>query len=241
MKTTLWIISITVPIAVIGIIFSPLILEAYYLEKKYQEIGYPQDFDIENCKDDDQCIEWFENGTCKTMVAKRCVIPEPEQKSSTFSLCDSFEELKRKRDVTTCPLISTSRSFEILETKGLEICQKPSNTYYVIQAGNQASITYQTFRGFDYNDPPLEDAQKPLIKKPQFHHETDSGKRLFTPEGIQVTFNSTSPTLGFNDTATLTASISVDIKAPSKTLWLGLSPFECHGGTSVRFAIIGDD
>lgn len=76
MKTRLLILAITASIAVLGIIFSPLILEAYYLEKKYQQIGYPQDF--ENCEDADQCIEWFQNGTCKMVLSKRCAIPELE-------------------------------------------------------------------------------------------------------------------------------------------------------------------
>lgn len=75
MKTRFLIIIITVSVAVLGIIFSPLILEAYYLEKKHQQNDHLQDY--ENCNTD-QCIEQFENGTCKTMLSKRCAIPESE-------------------------------------------------------------------------------------------------------------------------------------------------------------------
>lgn len=75
MKTRFWILAIVISIAALGIIFSPLILEAYYLEKKYQQIN-PQD--IEDCLDTDQCIEWFENGTCHMMLSKRCATPQLE-------------------------------------------------------------------------------------------------------------------------------------------------------------------
>lgn len=87
MKTK-WIVIGTISgIAILAIIFSPLILEAYYLEKKYQEID-PQVFDIENCQDTDQCIEWFENGTCHMMLSKHCI----ELDDSTYDLEIFFNE-----------------------------------------------------------------------------------------------------------------------------------------------------
>ena len=85
MKTRFLILAIVIPVAIVGIIFSPLILEAYYLEKKYLQIGDPQDY--ENCTDTNECLEWLENDTCKTMLTTRCTIPEPKSEDD-----DDFEK-----------------------------------------------------------------------------------------------------------------------------------------------------
>jgi|APSaa5957512535_1039671.scaffolds.fasta_scaffold02963_5 hypothetical protein len=83
MKSRLLIIlGIIIVITIVAILLSPLIIEMYYMGEKYQGID-PNDYDLENCSDVDQCVEWFENGTCSLMSSKRC-ITERNIESETF-------------------------------------------------------------------------------------------------------------------------------------------------------------
>jgi plastocyanin len=173
-------------------------------------------------------------------------IHESDTLSNTeIQQCNSFEELKQKRDIVHCPAIASPRELKIINTQGFTVCQKEENTYYILNAGEQGTITYSTYRGFDSNDPPIEAEQIQLIKEPLFWQEIETPELLsklqFVPTGVYAKYTSTSQTLGFNDTAILTTTVSTAKDAPSKTMWVGLSPFECHGGTSIRFAVIGEE
>ena len=70
----------------------------YYMEKKYQEID-PNDYDLENCSDIDQCVEWFQNGTCSLMLSKRCITDEDiESENKLWKSTDDWNSMNLVRN-----------------------------------------------------------------------------------------------------------------------------------------------
>lgn len=115
--------------------------------------------------------------------------------------------------------------------------------YYTMQPGQNASITYEIYRGFDYNDPPQSPAQVQIIRDPQFLHqymtpEGNSIRESYHPQEIQVTFDSDKTLLGYDESAIISALVSVEEGAEEKTMLLGLTPYTCNGGAYFPFAIV---
>lgn len=157
--------------------------------------------------------------------------------------CDQIDELKM--ETWHCPAISAQQKFDMLKIEGFTTCEKNHNTYYILKAGQSGSFTYQTFRGIDDNDPPIEPDKIEITKEPSFlceyYDDQFSTRKSCTPDGIHVDFESDSPTLGYNQTVTVKATISADESAKNQSFWLGLTPYTCFGGSYEKFATIKSD
>jgi hypothetical protein len=139
-----------------------------------------------------------------------------------------------------CPGITTPTELTQLKSTGFDVCNIDGDEYYVLSTGQTGTITYEIYRGFDLNDPPAADAQIEIIKNtPSFISQPSEGTRKsFLPDGISVTYDPSSVMLGFNQSAIITATVSVDDNAQKDTFWLGLSPYTCFGGWHQKFAVV---
>ena len=171
--------------------------------------------------------------------AEEIVVLE-EEIEKIKSCPDSVTEI---RTIFHCGAITDKRNFELVSVKGMEKCMRENKEYYTMQPGQSASVTYELYRGFDFNDPPRSPSQIQIIRDPHFLHqyETPQGstREEFYPQEIQVLFDSDKTLLGYDEFATITAMISVDENAEQKTMLLGLTPYTCNGGTYLPFAIVG--
>ena len=142
-----------------------------------------------------------------------------------------------------CPAISAPTKMEILQVDGFNVCKNKNNDEsYILKQGETGKISYTVYRGIDMNDPPVEPQYKEIIREPMFLQEVNTeqmGSRLpFTPDGINALYESDLVKIEFNQTATITVTVSVDSNATKQSMWLGLPPFACHGGAYVKFAIV---
>lgn len=157
-----------------------------------------------------------------------------------LSDCDGIDELKTL--VWHCPTITTPTDFKMLNSSGFAMCEKNDRNYYILEAGKQGSFTYQISRGVDLNDPPEAPSQVEMIKEPEFACEYANNTRMScSGDGIHVAYEPESVVLGFNQTGTITATITADAAAKRQSLWLGLTPYACFGGTYQPFAIVNHD
>lgn len=153
------------------------------------------------------------------------------------------DSVTKMRTIFHCGAITVKNDFEIITTKGMKKCMLDNREYYTMQSGQDASITYEIYRGSDYNDPPQSPAQVQIIKDPQFLHQhgTPGGNSIresYHPQGIHVAFDSDKTLLGYDESAVITALVSVEESVDEKTMLLGLTPFSCNGGTHIPFAIV---
>ena len=122
---------------------------------------------------------------------------------------DSVTEI---RTVFHCGSISVERNFEIIRVEGMEKCMMDRYEYYLMHPGQDASITYEIYRGFDYNDPPRSPPQVQIVRDPSFLHQYDTAegnsiRELYQPQGMQVLFDSDKTLLGYDESAVITALV----------------------------------
>jgi len=154
---------------------------------------------------------------------------------------ESISELTSR--VFHCPAISAPTKMEVLQVDGFNICKnKNDDESYILKIGETGKILYTVYRGIDMNDPPAEPQYKEIIREPMFLQEINTEQmrsRLpFTPNGVHALYESDLVKLGFNQTATVGVTVTVDSNATEQSMWLGLPPFTCNGGAYVKFAIV---
>lgn len=180
-------------------------------------------------------VNYLENGGCFRNVDASSFELEPK----TIACPDSMEELTM--EVWHCGAISAPTKMQIQKVEGFGICGK-EDKYYTLRPGQTGKMAYTVYRGNDMNDPPHEPEYRQITLEYAFLHEYDHEngrtRESFVPEGINFEYESNLQKIGFNQTATITVTISVDPNATEQTMWLGLPPFTCSGGSYEKFAII---
>ncbi|MGI0060926.1 MAG: cupredoxin domain-containing protein [Nitrosotalea sp.] len=113
---------------------------------------------------------------------------------------------------------------------------------YVLQPGHNGTITYlinatsRTNANFDL---------PPTVNLTNYAHITyqvkygEGSYGYSSPDGIHVTFDPSSETLGLGDVRVVTATIFVDRDAPAGTYWVFLAPGFCNGGP-IFLLTVGD-
>lgn len=180
-------------------------------------------------------VSYLENGGCFRNQDATSFELEPK----TVACPDSVEQLTM--EVWHCGAISAPTKMQIQKVEGFDICGK-EDKYYTLRPGQTGKMTYTVYRGNDMNDPPYEPEYREIASEyaflHEFDHENGRTRESFVPDGINFEYESDLEKIGFNQTATITVTVSVDSDATEQTMWLGLPPFTCGGGSYEKFAII---